>query len=398
MRTAMTMLDRSRAYWLVGFALLWLMVGANLPSPLYAVYMRLWHFSPTMLTLIFASYALALIPTLLLLGHLSDQVGRRPILLGGLMMAAAASAVFALAQGVTWLFIARMTQGIAVGMMSGAATAALVELHPQGDLRHAALVASIATAGGTALGPALSGLLAQYGPAPLAFSYWIQAAFSLPVLLGVWVMPETVAKTSATMSWRPSLGVPKSIRKPFVIAAMTAFVAWAVAALYMALVPAYVMKLLHISNLAVAGSVVFAMLGVSSVAQSVLKRVPPRLGMVVGLALLVVGLEGVVLAVPMQSLELIALGTLVTGVGQGLAFGGSMALINQIAPPEQRGRVVSSFYVVIYLGVGLPVIGTGLAATQIGLYRAVSGFALVIALIGAAIAYVVARNGNLLSK
>ncbi len=392
------MLDKSKAYWLVGFAILWLMVGSNLPSPLYAVYMHLWHFSPTMLTLIFASYALALIPTLLLLGHLSDQVGRRPILLGGLMMAAAASAVFALAQGVTWLFIARMTQGIAVGMMSGAATAALVELHPQGDHRHAALVASIATAGGTALGPAFSGLLAQYGPAPLAFSYWIQAAFSLVVLLGVWVMPETVAKTSATMSWRPSLGVPKSIRKPFVIAAMTAFVAWAVAALYMALVPAYVMKLLHISNLAVAGSVVFAMLGVSSVAQSVLRRVPPRLGMVVGLALLVVGLEGVVLAVPMQSLELIALGTLVTGVGQGLAFGGSMALINQIAPPEQRGRVVSSFYVVIYLGVGLPVIGTGLAATQIGLYRAVSGFALVIALVGAAIAYVVARSGSLLSK
>lgn len=391
-------LDKSRAYWLVGFALLWLMVGANLPSPLYAVYMRLWHFGPAMLTLIFASYALVLIPALLLLGHLSDQVGRRPILLGGLMMAAAASAVFALAQGVTWLFIARVMQGIAVGVMSGAATAALVELHPREDHRHAALVASIATAGGTALGPVLSGLLAQYGPAPLAFPYWIQAAFLLPVLLGVWVMPETVAKTSGTLSWRPSLGVPKSIRKPFVIAAMTAFVAWAVAALYMALVPAYVMKLLHISNLAVAGSVVFAMLGVSSVAQSVLRRVPPRLGMVSGLALLVVGLGGVVLAVPMQSLELIALGTLVTGVGQGLAFGGSMALINQIAPSEQRGRVVSSFYVVIYLGVGLPVIGTGLAATQIGLYRAVSGFALVIALVGAAIAYVTARSDSLLPR
>ncbi len=391
-------LDKSKAYWLVGFALLWLMVGANLPSPLYAVYMRLWHFSPAMLTLIFASYALVLIPTLLLLGHLSDQVGRRPILLGGLMMAAAASSVFALAQGVTWLFIARVMQGIAVGVMSGAATAALVELHPREDHRHAALVASIATAGGTALGPVFSGLLAQYGPAPLAFPYWIQAAFLLLVLLGVWMMPETVAKTSGTLSWCPSIGVPKPIRKPFVIVAMTAFVAWAVAALYMALVPAYVMKLLHISNLAVAGSVVFAMLGVSSVAQSALRRVPPRLGMISGLALLVVGLGGVVLAVPTQSLELIALGTLVTGVGQGLAFGGSMALINQMAPPEQRGRVVSSFYVVIYLGVGLPVIGTGLAATQIGLYRAVSGFALVIALVGAVIAYVTARSGSLLPK
>lgn len=392
------MLDKPKAYWLVGFALLWLMVGANLPSPLYAVYMHLWHFSPAVLTLIFASYALMLIPTLLLLGHLSDQVGRRPVLLGGLMMATAASAVFALAQGVTWLFIARVMQGIAVGVMSGAATAALVELHPQEDHRHAALVASIATAGGTALGPVLSGLLAQYGPAPLALSYWIQAAFSLLVLLGVWVMPETVAKTSGTLSLRPSIGVPKSIRRPFVIAAMTAFAAWAVAALYMALVPAYVMRLLHITNLAVAGSVVFAMLGVSSAAQSVLRRVPPHLGMVSGLALLVVGLGGVVLAVPMQSLGLIAMGTLVTGVGHGLAFGGSMALINQMAPPEQRGRVVSSFYVVIYLGVGLPVIGTGLAATQIGLYRAVSGFALVIALIGIIIAYVVAHNGRLLPK
>ena len=51
------------------------------PSPLYALYAERWHFSALTLTLIYATYAFGVLATLLLAGRVSDEVGRRPVLL-----------------------------------------------------------------------------------------------------------------------------------------------------------------------------------------------------------------------------------------------------------------------------------------------------------------------------
>jgi MFS family permease len=134
-----------------------LMMGTNVPSPLYGVYRQEWGFSAGVLTLIFASYVAALIPSLLVFGRLSDKVGRRRVVLVGLLVAVCGSALFFVAQGVVWLFAARMVQGTAVGLTSGAATAAIAELHPGGDRRSAALLTTIALTGGSALGPLFGG-------------------------------------------------------------------------------------------------------------------------------------------------------------------------------------------------------------------------------------------------
>ena len=56
--------------------LAWLlpMAGANLATPLYAVYAQRFHFSSLMLTAIFATYAVVLVPSLILFGRLSDRI------------------------------------------------------------------------------------------------------------------------------------------------------------------------------------------------------------------------------------------------------------------------------------------------------------------------------------
>src|SRR3954447_19151069 len=146
----------------VWFAWLVLMAGANLATPLYAVYAERFGFSPLVLTAIFATYAIVLVPALVLFGRLSDRFGRKPVVVGGLATACAGLALFAAAQGTVWLFAARGVQGLAVGMISGAATAAFVELDPQGSRRRAALGAGLAQAGGSAVGPLGAGLLAQW--------------------------------------------------------------------------------------------------------------------------------------------------------------------------------------------------------------------------------------------
>src|SRR2546423_8183250 len=157
----------------VWFAWLVLMAGANLATPLYAVYSRHFGFTPLVLTAIFATYAIVLVPALVFFGRLSDRFGRRPVIVAGLATACAGLGLFAAAEGTAWLFAARAVQGLAVGMISAPATAALVELDPQGSRRRAALGAGLAQAGGSALGPLVAGVLAVWAPDPLRLCYLV---------------------------------------------------------------------------------------------------------------------------------------------------------------------------------------------------------------------------------
>ena len=109
------------------------MAGANVATPLYLVYAAEFRFSSLVLTSIFATYAVMLVPALILFGRLSDSLGRQPMILAGLGVACGGLLLFTLASNAAWLYGARALQGLAVGMISGAATAALVELNPRGD-------------------------------------------------------------------------------------------------------------------------------------------------------------------------------------------------------------------------------------------------------------------------
>jgi MFS family permease len=120
----------------IAYALVAGVIGLGLfasitPSPLYHAYSLLWHFSPLTLTLIYATYAFGVLASLLLVGGVSDDVGRRPVLLvalGGLM---AAAVLFMVADSEAWLFVARGIQGLATGAALSAASAALLDLHPR---------------------------------------------------------------------------------------------------------------------------------------------------------------------------------------------------------------------------------------------------------------------------
>src|SRR5215218_1688988 len=81
--------------------------ASGTPSPLYGTYRELWGFSPVVLTLIYATYAFGVLASLLLAGRLSDEIGRRPVLLASLATLMATSVVFMLADSTVWLFVAR---------------------------------------------------------------------------------------------------------------------------------------------------------------------------------------------------------------------------------------------------------------------------------------------------
>ncbi|MEV5708529.1 MFS transporter [Actinoallomurus sp. NPDC052274] len=359
-------------FWSAAYTLLVLLAGTNLPTPLYRGYQRTFGFSPLVVTLIFAAYVAALIPSLLVAGPLSDAVGHRRILLPAVGVAAVGALLFALATGTAWLYAARVAQGLALGAASGALSAVLTELEPNGDRRRAALVTTVASAGGLGSGPLLSGLLAQYAPAPRVLPYVVELVLLAVAAVAVAALPPA----RRTTRWRPRRPrIPAAMRPVFVTGGATAFLAFAVVGLFLTLVPTYVTTLSGSANLALSGGSATLLLGASALAQFVAYGRRPAPVQATGLALLAAGLLRLAAAGAAASLLLLLTATVVAGVGQGLVFLGSLTEVNGAAPADRRAEVAAGFFVIVYLGVGAPVIGVGFLATVTGLLTAVQEFA-----------------------
>src|ERR1700754_286995 len=126
-------LKPTTAYALVASVIGLALFASGTPSPLYTTYRELWDFSPLVLTLVYATYSFGVLASLILAGRLSDEVGRRPVLLTALATLMGATVLFMVADSVVWLFVARGVQGIATGLALGGASASLLDLHPRKD-------------------------------------------------------------------------------------------------------------------------------------------------------------------------------------------------------------------------------------------------------------------------
>src|SRR4051794_17771125 len=184
------------AYGLVAAVIGLALFASGTPSPLYATYRELWGFSSVVLTLVYATYAFGVLASLLLAGRISDQWGRRPVLLVALGSLAMTSVLFMLADSVAWLFVARALQGVATGLALGAASAALLDLHPRRDPAGVGLTNGVVSAGGMGLGVLLSSALVQLAPAPRVLPYVLLLLLFVIAFVGALMMPEPVQERS----------------------------------------------------------------------------------------------------------------------------------------------------------------------------------------------------------
>jgi len=352
-----------RPFLTVWGAWLLVMAGANLATALYALYAMQFHFSSLVLTTVFATYAVVLVPALVLFGRLSDRLGRRVVIALGLGTAVAGLAVFAAAQSELWLYAARALQGLAVGMISGAATAALVELDPDGDRRRAALFAGLAQSGGSAVGPLLGGVLVEWAPAPRQLSYLLVLAATLVAAALVLRLPEPAS--DGRESWRIQVPrVPRDLLGSFLRVSVTAGLVWGALALFLSVVPSYARNLLDTTNVALLSALAALSVIASSVVQIAARRfvASGRTPQAVGLVVLASGLALLVVASPAHSLALLAVASLAAGAGHGLAFINAQQELNELAPPDRRGEVTAAFVACIYFVVAGSAIGVGLLA------------------------------------
>ena len=378
-------LGRDAGFAAAALALAVAMLGTTLPTPLYGLYRQQFGLSELMITVVFATYAAGVIASLVLFGRLSDQIGRRRLLLPGLVLSALSAVCFLAANGVVLLLVGRVLSGLSAGIFTGTATATLVDLAPQGRRGRATLVATMANMGALGTGPLLAGLLSQWAGSPLRVVFWVDLGLLVPAAIGIWAMPEPVVRTRHPRLRPQALRVPPEIRSTFMQSSLAAFAGFAVLGLFAAVAPDFLGQVLGVSSRAVVGLVVFAVFAASTAGQVVLRFVPDRLATPSGAVALIAGMAILALGLGASSLTLLVLGGVIAGFGQGLTFRAGLAAVNKRSPDTERAGVASSFFAVMYVAISLPVIGEGLLAQAIGLRAAGLTFAALVAALSAVV-------------
>jgi MFS family permease len=343
--------------------------AASAPTPLYVVYQKQWGFSDTTLTVIFAVYVIGLIGSLLVLGALSDHIGRRPVLAAAIALEAVSFVLFLVAGDVTVLLVARVVQGIATGAAFSTLGATLVDLNPPHSPGRAGLVNGVAPITGLALGAVGTGALVQFAPAPT------QLVFAL-LLVGMGVaavvvarMPETSARRAGAMaSLVPALSIPARLRPDVYMILPIVVASWALGGLYLSLGPSVAVFIFGLSNHLIGGLVVTLMCGTGALTAIALRHWPTNTVLWIGGILLAGGTALTLAGVEVHAAALAGAGTVVAGVGFGASALASFGTLARIAGPGERSQVLAAALVIAYLAFSLPAVAAGFASTSFGLH------------------------------
>jgi MFS family permease len=355
------------------FGLFTVALGTNIPTPLLLIYRRTLGLSDADLTAIFGCYAIGLIAALTVSGAASDRFGRRALVLPFALLAGLVSLLFIPAvDSLPLLYAGRLLQGAISGVVFSVANAWLQELAGPEGQQSAATRGAVSTSLGFAFAPALSGVLAQYGPFPTTLPYLVHVAVLVVGLAALFVVPETVHER------RPGklmhLGLPPEARRPFwAVLAPTAFGVFAFPAVAATLMPLLVVP--DGVGVAYAGLVAGVALGASAIAARWGRRAEKGaapLGMTLGALGHLVG----VIAIVTQAEPLLMPSGVLLGAGGGLCLTAGLTLTARLAPPHTRGAMNSAFYAFAYAGFGTPLLLAWLGSA-IGTVTAMSVFLIV---------------------
>jgi MFS family permease len=360
-------LPASVSFWVSVSLMVVFMYAAAAPTPLYRVYQEKWHFSAATLTAVFAIYVLFLVVTLLTAGSLSDHIGRRPLIITGIVLFAAACVLFLVANGVALLFVARALQGTAVGVGLNTLGAVLMDLRSRSPL--APLLSSVSPNAGLATGALLTAIGVQYGPAPTQLVWWLLLAIFAAAFVLVAAMPESgTARPGALASLRPHVSVPRPARGAFTRAVPALVAVWALGGFYLSLGPNLAAELARSHNLLWGGAVAFLLTGIGAATALAVRNARPATAMLGGCLALMAGAGVSVAAIETGSATVLLFSTGLAGFGFGPAFLGAYRTVVALAAPAERAGLIAAVFTVSYLSMGLPALIAGIVDTQVGLH------------------------------
>jgi predicted MFS family arabinose efflux permease len=364
----------------LAFTSMYLAAGAL--TPLLVVYKEQWDIAPSLLTVAFAVYAIGFLAAALILGSLSDHLGRRPVLIGALVVQLVSNLMFLVAPGVGWVIAGRIVQGLASGAATGAFTAALVELAPPHQKRLGPILGSVGLTGGLAVGSLLAGLAIELTPSANTIAFVVLSALTIVGGIAVVASPETIGRgPGALRSLIPHVAIGPAARIEFLAAAPVVAAVWMLAGLSGGLAPSMVHTVFGRDSGLLDGVAGFIAPAVSVVIGLSFARVPPRTAITIGIYASILGPIGIFAGASAGSLVTMFVGQAIAGLGFGAAFTAALGLVIPLVAAHQRAGLVAGIYVVSYLGLGVPVVLAGQLTDPLGVVPTVGSYSAVAVLL-----------------
>lgn len=341
--------------------------GANVSTPFLTLYRDRLDLGSNATQLIFVIYVLGIVATLLIAGQLSDRFGRKPLLVASLALSAVASGLIILGRNeFAWLMAGRVLLGIVSGAGLGVGAAWLQEIMGKGNELKAALIATAVTYGGFGSAPPISVLWEALGPAPLVVPFVLHIALALGAIPAVLAVRETVnvAEVAARGPWRPALrlGVPAGARRGFgwYIAPLAVLV-FAFPSTAFSLFPVLLSEAIPGREVLLTGISGTCTAWAGLAARPFLARVSYRTAMGWGAAIGTLGYLLGTIAFGTGAWPLVWPAAIVLGAASGIISAAGLTFVAEMTDDDNRGALASTFYLVAYLGMTMPLVISALS-------------------------------------
>ncbi len=359
--------------------------GTNVSTPFLVLYKDRLELGDSATMAIFVVYVAGILSTLLVIGPISDRLGRKPIVVPFVALSAVASLCLLVGRDAfVFLLLGRLLLGVVSGAVLGIASAWLQELLGRGQEQRAAVLTTVVSYAGFGLGPIVSALIAETIGSPLTVPFVVHIVLTVAVIPLVLAVPDH-RPAGEPRPLRIEFGVPTHARRTFFgLVAPAAIWVFAFASVSFALFPVIILDgATGASRVLVAGAV-----GMITALPGVLARpLVARIGAAVALPTsMVVGIVGYgfgLAALSTGSWPLILPAAALLGTASGALTAGSLTVLGQVADDATRGSLTSTFYLLAYPGMAMPLLLTSLTVVfplEVGVAVAI-GFATVCAIV-----------------
>lgn len=367
-------------------------VGSTIP--LFNIYRAEDGFTNADISLTVVAYSAATLTTLLVLGRLSNHVGRRPISIASLGLLLLGCLVLLSVHDVGTLIAGRLLMGLGAGLASSSLTSYIVDAAPARPARLASVASSQAVMLGLAVGAITPGALVQFGLWTRDLIYLVVIGLLLLSIALIAVSPETATPTpGAWQSLLPRVRVPAQVRHLLLAAGWVFLTTWATGAFYQAFVPALVEDQLQTSSPVILGLAFAAYMGPSVLGAPLAGRFSPAAAQRLGMVAFLAGMIGIITALATGELALFIVSTIVAGASQGVAISAATRGLLHGSTPADRAPIFSVIYLLCYSGATIPALIAGKLSNTFSLPQIALGYGS-LALIGTVVTGIAARNPN----
>jgi predicted MFS family arabinose efflux permease len=348
---------------------------AAAPIPLYNIYRAEDGFTNFGISMAIVTYSVGAMVGLLVLGRLSNHLGRRRTAMASLGLLLLGCLALLNAHHIANLLVGRVLMGVGTGLASSTLTSYIVDAATARPEWLASVAASQGPMLGLTVGAIASGALVQFGLWPRDLIYLVCVGFLSVSAVLIAISPETATPTPA--AWRsllPRVSVPARVRHLLPVAAVVFLATWATGAFYQAFVPALVEDQLQIRRPLIFGLVFAAYMAPSVLGAPIGARFKSAAAQRIGMSTFLAGMIGIITAISAGTLALFIIATIVAGAGQGIAISGATRGLLHGSTLADRAPIFSAIYLICYSGATFPSLVSGKLSNTFSLPQIAFGY------------------------